>query len=204
MATHSSVLAWRIPGTGEPGGPPSLGSHRVGHDWSDLEAAAAVVRIIHLLCHLATNYQVSLFPQEWKLSAAHLGRCLLTHNPLLPFWDAASFLESLELEPICHVHLSLRHQSQETLQWLTSFCHQINHSLGKLAKKKKKLFYWPPVVLPDVTSKITSFLSYFSFGSRLWKSWKGRKISISVYSFQVCCYYLNLDKRFANINKISN
>ena len=32
MATHSSVLACRIPGTGEPGGPPSMGSHRVGHD----------------------------------------------------------------------------------------------------------------------------------------------------------------------------
>ena len=41
MATHSSVLAWRIPGTGEPGDLPSLGSHRVGHDWSDLAAAAA-------------------------------------------------------------------------------------------------------------------------------------------------------------------
>ena len=41
MATHSSVLAWRIPGTGEPGGLPSQGSHRVGHDWSDLAAAAA-------------------------------------------------------------------------------------------------------------------------------------------------------------------
>ena len=40
MATHSSVLAWRIPGTGEPGGLPSTGSHRVGHDWSDLAAAA--------------------------------------------------------------------------------------------------------------------------------------------------------------------
>ena len=40
MATHSSVLAWRIPGTGEPGGPPFMGSHRVGHDWSDLAAAA--------------------------------------------------------------------------------------------------------------------------------------------------------------------
>ena len=39
MATHSRVLAWRIPGTGEPGGLPSLGSHRVGHDWSDLAAA---------------------------------------------------------------------------------------------------------------------------------------------------------------------
>ena len=41
MATHSSVLAWRIPGMGEPGGLPSMGSHRVGHDWSDLAAAAA-------------------------------------------------------------------------------------------------------------------------------------------------------------------
>ena len=38
MATHSSVLAWRIPGTGEPRGLPSMGSHRVGHDWSDLAA----------------------------------------------------------------------------------------------------------------------------------------------------------------------
>ena len=41
MATHSSVLAWRIPGTGEPGGLLSMGSHRVRHDWSDLAAAAA-------------------------------------------------------------------------------------------------------------------------------------------------------------------
>ena len=41
MATHSSVLAWRIPVMGEPGGLPSVGSHRVGHDWSDSAAAAA-------------------------------------------------------------------------------------------------------------------------------------------------------------------
>ena len=40
MATHSSVLASRIPGMGEPGGLPSMGLHRVGHDWSDLAAAA--------------------------------------------------------------------------------------------------------------------------------------------------------------------
>ena len=40
MAAHSSVLAWRIPGTGEPDGLPSVGSHRVGHDWRDLAAAA--------------------------------------------------------------------------------------------------------------------------------------------------------------------
>ena len=43
MATHSSVLAWRIPGMGEPGGLPFMGLHRVGHDWSDL--AAAVERV---------------------------------------------------------------------------------------------------------------------------------------------------------------
>ena len=41
MATDSRVLAWRIPGTGEPGGLPAMGSHRVGHDGSDLAAAAA-------------------------------------------------------------------------------------------------------------------------------------------------------------------
>ena len=41
MATHSSVLAWRIPGTGRPGGLPSMGSHRVGHDRSDLAATEA-------------------------------------------------------------------------------------------------------------------------------------------------------------------
>ena len=45
MAAHSSVLAWRIPGMGEPGGLLSMGSHRVGHDWSDLAAAAAAVYI---------------------------------------------------------------------------------------------------------------------------------------------------------------
>ena len=44
MATHSSVLAWRIPGTEEAGGLPSIGLHRVGHDWSDLAAAAAAGR----------------------------------------------------------------------------------------------------------------------------------------------------------------
>ena len=41
MATHFSILAWRIPGTEEPGGLPSMGSYRVGHDWSNLAAAAA-------------------------------------------------------------------------------------------------------------------------------------------------------------------
>ena len=49
MAPHSSVLAWRIPGTGEPGGLLSMGSHRVGHNWSDLAAAAAYQQAVLLL-----------------------------------------------------------------------------------------------------------------------------------------------------------
>ena len=44
MAVHSSILAWRIPGTGEPGGLQSVGSHRVGHDWSD----AATVHCVYI------------------------------------------------------------------------------------------------------------------------------------------------------------
>lgn len=43
MATHSSVLAWRIPGTGEPGGLPSMGSHRVGHDLMRLSSSSRLV-----------------------------------------------------------------------------------------------------------------------------------------------------------------
>ena len=55
MATHSSVHAWRIPGTGEPGGLPSMGSHRVGHNWSDL-AAAAACRKDYLYCFSHSKY----------------------------------------------------------------------------------------------------------------------------------------------------
>ena len=62
MATHSSVLAWRIPGTGEPAGLLSMGSHRVGHDWSNLAAAGqktmwdlcSVFDLTHELLQVAT------------------------------------------------------------------------------------------------------------------------------------------------------
>ena len=57
MAPHSSVLAWRIPGTGEPGGLPSVGSHRVGHDWSGLAAAACP---LNRWCHPTISSSVAL------------------------------------------------------------------------------------------------------------------------------------------------
>ena len=67
MATHSSVLAWRLPGTVEPGGLASMGSHRVGHDWSDLaEAAASSKHQIHFnhlpFLHINPFYQSWLIP----------------------------------------------------------------------------------------------------------------------------------------------
>ena len=64
MATHSSVLAWRIPGM-EPGGLPSMGSHRVGHDWSDLAAAAAVCIQFSSVQSLG---RVQLFVTPWTIA----------------------------------------------------------------------------------------------------------------------------------------
>ena len=85
MATHSSVLAWRIPGTGEPHGLPSMGSHRVGHDWSDLAAAAAGIPraslVAQMVKHLPAmqetrfNHWVRKIP--WKKQVA-------PHSSLLP------------------------------------------------------------------------------------------------------------------------
>ena len=76
MATHSSVLAWRIPGMGEPGMLPSMGSHRVGHGWSDLAAAAAV-----------------LLEYFWRISAVHsyFLFALLLQKGSIP-WDYSYFI----------------------------------------------------------------------------------------------------------------
>ena len=73
MATHSSVLAWRIPGTGKPGGLPSMGSHRVGHNWSDLAAAAAEIWVTALGRNIKTfmhdmwgKQRIGISSSGWK------------------------------------------------------------------------------------------------------------------------------------------
>ena len=63
MATHSNVLGWRIPGTGEPGRLPSMGSHGIGHDWSDLVAAAAATAWVKM--SLACTIGSLLLSQEF-------------------------------------------------------------------------------------------------------------------------------------------
>ena len=91
MATHSSVLAWRIPGTGEPGGLTSMGSHRVGHDWSDLAAAAAVFH---------TTFFKSIYP-PLDIWIAYTSWLLWT--VLLWIWVSKYLIEAL-FSILLHTH----------------------------------------------------------------------------------------------------
>ena len=77
MATHSSVLAWRIPGMGEPCGLPFMGSHRVGHNWSDLTAAAI------LSCFQLQQHWAPVFHRQglWKLLLMYFLLLLIFSSP---------------------------------------------------------------------------------------------------------------------------
>ena len=121
MAAHSSVLAWRIPGTEEPGGLPPMGSHRVGHDGSDLAAAAASAKGIHKShsqpipapwskldpwrppskhqpYRAVRSSQVTLCFLTPQRHGTHLSICLQTHlcpQSLCPLLHLADFCSSL-------------------------------------------------------------------------------------------------------------
>ena len=88
MATHSSVLAWRIPGTGELCGLPSMGSRRVGHNWSDLAAATAGDRWEGWGTPAARFHFLTSLQASWCHSATASGTLLLVNaSSLLPcFW----------------------------------------------------------------------------------------------------------------------
>ena len=106
MATHSSVLAWRIPGTGEPDGLPSLGSHRVGHDWSDLAAVAAEV--------------------VWKQGMSYKGVCSFSWSLSIGLdWDcnSRSLVESWNswLRCCCSVMTSQTVARQASLSFILSW-----------------------------------------------------------------------------------
>ena len=96
MATHSSVLAWRIPGTGEPGGLPSMGSHRVGHDWSDL--AAAVGTIVGQLEEFK-KYQECIFKKMWYISTEEYYSAI-KKNEIMSFAATGMDLEIIILSEV--------------------------------------------------------------------------------------------------------
>ena len=73
MAAHSSVLAWRTPRTGEPGGLPSMELHRVGHNWSDLAAAAAPAAAgMYVYVHFLAKLFENNLQTPWHFSPAYI------------------------------------------------------------------------------------------------------------------------------------
>ena len=116
MATHSSVLSWRIPGKAEPGGLPSMGLHRVGHDRSDLAAAAAffIVQLSHpymttgktiaLTIWIFVGKVMSLYFSMWSgFIIAFLPRS----KPLLISWLQSTSAVILEPKKIKSVTVSI-------------------------------------------------------------------------------------------------
>ena len=108
MASHSSVLAWRIPGTGHLGGLPSMGSHRVGHDWSDSAAPAANTK------HFCV------------LETLNISMCLVFYTHLLTFpWSRKWQPTPVFLPGESHGQRSLAgyspwgYKESDTIEWLT-------------------------------------------------------------------------------------
>ena len=142
MATHSSVLAWRIPGTGEPGGLPSIGSHRVGHDWSDLAAAAGSFNTSSLQQH---PYKGSSEPWAIKLCLQSkkylphtcatifkmLHKCYCNYQNLVVqkhYWIDGNF------RSICFSFLTKRYQTHNSSS---------SNKLDNLLDIKRGYLFWP-------------------------------------------------------------
>ena len=112
MATHSIVLAWRIPGMGEPGGLLSMGSHRVGHNWSDL-AAAFFPKL---------NSDISGKTTFILLLNFHLFHCYYTKAQ----WLRITALRFGKSDIICQFINSYKHLGL----WLYSFKRESSHTLA--------------------------------------------------------------------------
>ena len=143
MATHSSVLAWRIPGTGEPGGLLYMGLHRVRHDWSDLAAAAAKFlsdniffkkkkrlkndkkgHSVQLSCSVISN---SLWPHESQQAGLPVHHQLPGFTQTHVHWVSDAIQSSHPLSPTSSPAFNLS-QHQGLLQWVSSL-HQVAQGL---------------------------------------------------------------------------
>ena len=114
MTTRSSVLAWRIPGTGEPGGLPSMGSHRVRHNWINLAAAACC--LLEITASLLRAYK----PLKW---ITHFSKMLLRTNKF-------SGLRSGERSHLCPASTSTAKPFEKCIDSPTA-----SHFLGWLSPK---------------------------------------------------------------------
>ena len=97
MATHSSVLAWRVPVMGEPGGLPSMGLHRVGHEWSNLAAAAVKAMVFPVVMCGCESWTIKK-AEHWRIDAFELW---CWRRPLRVTWTARRSNQSIlkEISP---------------------------------------------------------------------------------------------------------
>ena len=108
MATHSSVLAWRIPGMGELGGLPSMGLHRVGHDWSDLAAATWIYMdfsggsVVENLPAHARDADMGLIPGSGRSSRGGNDNPLQYSCWKIPWTEDPGGLQSRVLQRVRH------------------------------------------------------------------------------------------------------
>ena len=134
MATHSSVLAWRIPGMGKPGGLPSMGSHRVGHDWSKLAAAEAAKGSNKKKRNIWQKQKVNLYKTiiTVKLKLAWLWNWymyLITYDrkiPVLPW--------GLAMKPTKVLQIKLETVLQWTVFWFYTTKYPYTHSVTCLSE----------------------------------------------------------------------
>ena len=127
MATHSSVLAWRIPGMGEPGGLLSMGLHRVGHNWRDLAAAAAAARY-RTVCLFQSSGSLLYFFKSIRSEVWHfqfpLTQIIVS---LLPFKQSSCLRDSLRILFTCdyivtHAYVWAAYHIPQFISYLSKSC----------------------------------------------------------------------------------
>ena len=208
MATHSSTLAWRIPWTQEPGGLLSVGSHRVGHDWSDLAAAAYLKLLLSPCCSVTKSYLILCDPMDCSMPYFPLFYHLLEFAQSHVHWvsDAIqlSHLLSAPSPPALNVS-----QHQCLLQWIGS-SHQVGQSIVASASASvlpKNIQGWFPLGLTGLISLLSKELSrvfssttiqkrqFFSTQASLWSSshictWLLEKPQLWLYGYLSAKWFL--------------
>ena len=194
MTPHTSTLAWRIPGKGEPGGLPSMGSHRVGHDWSDI-AAAAVPFAGGFLYPFHSNKTVTQ-------SSGWLRRSLV------PEWSFLLRRPRIRLAPFTkHCKLSLtNHLAPPFLQlacslWKGQLSLEMPHYSNNVSHSSK---LYSPFILPHVCKFFSNphikhctnhYMSTDLYGSQELKQlhclWSLSSLFDSVFLF-LFCFFLNV------------